>query len=94
MATMTVSSPVSKDEVAKVITSKLGTSSPVRPARSSDSFNVGKGIFRARVEVVTGDQTTTIRVIPFGLTAIRAINSVGIARKVETALQQSDLSVV
>jgi hypothetical protein len=94
MATMTVSSPVSRDEVAKAVASKLGPGSPVRPVGDSDSFRVGKGIFHTRVEVLTGDQTTTIKVIPFGLTALRAINSAGIARKVETALQQSELHAV
>jgi hypothetical protein len=94
MATMTVSSRVSRDEVAKAIASKLGSSSPVRPVGDSDSFHVGKGIFRVRVEVLTGDQTTTIKVIPFGLAALRAVNSAGIGRKVETALQQSELRAV
>lgn len=94
MATMTVSSPVSRDEVAKVVVSKLGPGSPVRPVGDSDSFRVGKGIFRVRVDVLTGDQTTTIKVIPFGLSVLRVINGASVGRKVETALQQSELRAV
>jgi hypothetical protein len=88
MPTMTVSSPVSRDEVSKVVASKLGPRYPVRPTGDSVSFRVGKGVLRARVKVLTGDQTTTIKVIPFGIAPlIRAINSAGIVRKVETALK-------
>jgi hypothetical protein len=49
------------------------------------------GLLHARVKVLPGDGTTTIKVIPFGFTLLRAINSAGIVRKVETALQQSEL---
>lgn len=91
MATITVSGPVTKDDVAKVVTSKLGAGYPVRPSDDADSFLVGKGILHAQVKVETGDQSTKIQVIPFGLTLIRTINAAGVARKVKTALQQSEL---
>jgi hypothetical protein len=89
---MTVSGSVSTDQVAKAIASKRGSSSPAKPV--GDSFHVGTFIFRARVDVETGDPTTTIRVVPFGLTFLRAINTFGIVRKVEKALQESDLHAV
>jgi hypothetical protein len=94
MPTLTVSSPVSRDDVAKVVASKLGPSHPVKATGDSDSFRVGKGVLSARVEVLTSDQTTTVRVIPWGFTLIRAINTMGIVRKVETALQESELHAV
>lgn len=88
---MTVSRPVSREDVAKAVAGKLGPKHRVRPIGDSDSFRVGKGIFRVRVDVQTGDQTTTIKVTPFGLAVLRAVNSMGIGHKVETALQESDL---
>lgn len=91
MPTMTVPSAVSREEVATVVASKLGPKRPVSPIGDSDSFHVGSGIFRARVDVVPGEQTTTIKVTPWGLTALRAINGMGIVRKVETALKESEL---
>jgi hypothetical protein len=94
MATITVSSPASRDEIAKVIADKLGPGGRVKPVGDSNSFHVGKGVFRARVEVHTGDQDTTIKVTPFGGPALYAINSMGITRKIVTALQQSELHAV
>jgi|GEM_PF-6100543 len=91
MANMTVPSAVSREEVARVLASQLGPKHPVKPMDNADSFHVGKGPFRVRVDVLTGDETTTIKVVPFGLAVLRAVNSMGIGQKVETALQQSDL---
>ena len=91
MSAMTVPSPVSRDDVSEAVASKLGPGCRVRPTRNPHSFLVGNGLFHARVKVLTGDRTTTIQVIPFGLALLRSINSAGIVRKVETALQESEL---
>jgi hypothetical protein len=85
--TVRVSSQVSRDDVAKVVVSKLGPSYPVKQADDSDSFFVGKGIFRARVRVHTGDENTRITMRPTGISVLRIINYVWILRKVKTALQ-------
>jgi hypothetical protein len=90
MPTLTVSSSLTRDEVAKVLAGKLGPGIPVRPGRDADSVRVGKVPLRAKVEVLAGDGATTIKIIPWGLTLFRSINSLGIARKIETALEQSE----
>jgi hypothetical protein len=92
MPSIKLSGSVSTDEVAKVVVSKLGPGYPVKQG-DSNSFRVGKGIFTARVKVHTGDQTTTIKTRPTGLSVLRIINYV-IARKVITALKQSELQAV
>jgi hypothetical protein len=89
MATMIVSGSVSTEQVAKAIASQRGSSSPAKSV--GDSFHVGTLMFRARVDVETGDQTTTIKVVPFGLTFLRVVNALGIVRKIEKALQESEL---
>jgi hypothetical protein len=79
------------DDVAKVVASKLGPGYPVKPAHSDNAFLVGRGIFRARIKVLTGDQTTRIQLWPTGLSVLRIVNYVWLVRKVRTALQQSEL---
>jgi hypothetical protein len=88
---MKVSRPLTRDEVTKVLSDKLGPGVPLRPGRDSDSIRVGKVPLCARVEVLADDGATTIKIVPWGLTLFRSINSQGIVRKIETALQQSEL---
>jgi len=91
MATVTVSGSLTRDQVAKVLGDELGPGVPVRPGRGADSVRVGKGPLRASVEVLAGGGTTTIKIAPWGLTLFRTINTMGVVRKIERALQQSEL---
>jgi hypothetical protein len=87
MSTMTIPRSLTRDDIAKILTDKLGSGVPVRPGQNPDSLHVGRLPLRAGVEVRADDEATTVSITPWGLTFIRIINSLGIVRKVEAALQ-------